>query len=220
MELATFLRLVLAGSLGFLIGVERDRSGHAAGSRTFAAVALGAATFGVVSVEAFDPTTALGANADPSRVASQVVVGIGFLGAGVIIRRGESIKNLTTAAGLWATASFGLAIGLGSYAVGVAAAALTLLLVAGVPLLTDRLERLGHWSRLRLRCRIELPSSPELVRTAIHDHELDVRSWKLSKRDGQAVVDVLVRGGSTEELHALLADLVARPEIATVDVIT
>ncbi|WP_375754721.1 MgtC/SapB family protein [Corallococcus exercitus] len=124
-------RLVLATLLGGVLGVEREARNQAAGLRTHTLVALGACCFTLSSVyteELLRPGAPPdGAEADISRIASQIVVGIGFLGAGVILRLGGSVKGLTTAANLWVTAAVGLACGLGLYLAASATVALALL---------------------------------------------------------------------------------------------
>jgi len=116
-------RLLIAMVLGALIGYERESSGKPAGVRTHGMVSLGAALFTIVSVHGF------GASVDPSRVAAQIVSGIGFLGAGAIIRQSESVHGLTTAASLWVTAAIGLAVGVGMHLMSVAAALLIFVLL-------------------------------------------------------------------------------------------
>ena len=133
-------RLVLAALLGFLIGLERELRGQAAGERTHALVALGAAAFALISARAFP-------GGDTARVAAGVVTGIGFLGAGMILKReGEKIEGLTTAAGIWAVGSIGVAIGAGMYLLGTVTAGLVGLILAaeGVLKLDQRLK--GRWS--------------------------------------------------------------------------
>lgn len=103
-------RLVLASILGAAIGLEREIHDHPAGMRTHLLVALGSAGFTILSIEAFAAP-----GADPARIAAQIVTGIGFLGAGAIIRQGLSVKGLTTAAGLWVVAAIGMAAGAGYY---------------------------------------------------------------------------------------------------------
>jgi len=130
-------RLVLAALLGYLIGLERELRGQAAGERTHALVALGAAAFALISGLAFP-------GGDTARVAAGVVTGIGFLGAGMILKReGVRIEGLTTAAGLWAVGSIGLAIGAGLYLLGTVTAALVGLILAAESILrlNERLER-------------------------------------------------------------------------------
>jgi hypothetical protein len=124
-------RLLLAGLLGALIGAERELRQKAAGLRTNTLIALGAALFTIVSLE-----MARGApGADPARVAAQVVTGIGFLGAGAILRTGSSIHGLTTAATIWMNAAIGVAAGAGRYALATAGTlAALIVLVALYPL--------------------------------------------------------------------------------------
>src|ERR1044071_7835808 len=104
-----FLRLALAAGLGGAIGLEREYRQKPAGLRTNMLIALGSALFSILSIE-------LGASANsPDRIAAQVVTGIGFLGAGAILRSGENVHGLTTAATIWVNAAIGMAAGLGAY---------------------------------------------------------------------------------------------------------
>lgn len=99
--------MVLAIILGGMLGWQRERFGKSAGPRTYALVSFGSAMFTLLSIYGFG-------SPDPSRVASQVVVGIGFLGAGMIMRKNDgAVEGLTTAAGLWAVAAIGMAVGVG-----------------------------------------------------------------------------------------------------------
>ena len=116
------LRMLLACFCGSIIGLERSRRQKDAGIRTHMIVALGSALIMIVSKYGFmDIMHIEGIRADASRIASNVVTGVGFLGAGVIFVRDVSIKGLTTAAGIWTTAGVGLAIGAGEYELGIAA---------------------------------------------------------------------------------------------------
>ncbi|NQT05342.1 MAG: MgtC/SapB family protein [Dehalococcoidia bacterium] len=113
------LRLLLAAALGVAIGYQRERAGKQAGLRTHVLISTGAALLSLVSIYGF------GAASDPSRVAAGVVVGVGFLGAGVILhRQGGIVEGLTTAATIWVMAGIGLAAGAGLYIIAVAAAAI------------------------------------------------------------------------------------------------
>ena len=120
------LRVVAAGALGGLIGFEREFREHAAGFRTHILVSMGAALFtlvGAYGVESFAGAgDGIRVTFDPTRVAAQVVTGIGFLGAGAIMRQGVNVRGLTTAAALWVTAAIGTAVALG-YWVGAIATA-------------------------------------------------------------------------------------------------
>jgi putative Mg2+ transporter-C (MgtC) family protein len=127
-----FLRLLLAAALGGAIGLEREYRHKPAGLRTNMLIALGSALFSVMSID-------LGAAAgSPDRIAAQVVTGIGFLGAGAILRSGENVHGLTTATTIWVNAAIGMAAGLGAYAVASVAAAITLVVLAFIPV-TERL---------------------------------------------------------------------------------
>jgi putative Mg2+ transporter-C (MgtC) family protein len=131
------LRLALAAALGGAIGLEREYRQKPAGLRTNMLIALGSALFSILSVE-------LGAAAgSPDRVAAQVVTGIGFLGAGAILRSGENIHGLTTAATIWVNAAIGMAAGLGSYVVAAGAATLTLIVLGILPFIERRFEERG-----------------------------------------------------------------------------
>jgi Uncharacterized membrane protein len=110
-----FLRLLLAGVFGAIIGFERTSKRKEAGIRTHFLVALGSALIMIVSKYGFSDIVGNHIVLDPSRIAAQVVSGIGFIGAGMIIFQRETVRGLTTAAGLWATAGIGLAVGAGMY---------------------------------------------------------------------------------------------------------
>lgn len=132
-ELEAIGRLLLAAVLGFVIGLERESVGQSAGERTHALVALGSAAFTVPSITAFP-------GSDMSRVAAGVVTGLGFLGAGTILKNADTrIHGLTTAAGIWAVGAVGMAIGSGMYVLGLVAAVIT-----GAILLSERMLRIGE----------------------------------------------------------------------------
>ena len=115
-DIDLILKLFSAVVLGGAIGFERELHGKVAGFRTHSLVALGSALMMLVSIHIFEVYHDI-ASVDPSRIAAQVVAGIGFIGAGAIIRSGAGIKGLTTAAGLWTASGIGLACGLGYYKV-------------------------------------------------------------------------------------------------------
>ncbi|EEK77972.1 Membrane protein, MgtC/SapB [Bacillus cereus R309803] len=122
------IRIGVAGLLGAMIGIEREFRSKEAGLKTHFLVAVGSALIMVVSKYAFsDIMNEEHMALDPSRIAAQVVSGVGFLGAGTIIIQKQAVKGLTTAADLWATAGIGLAIGAGMYVVGIGATILVLI---------------------------------------------------------------------------------------------
>jgi putative Mg2+ transporter-C (MgtC) family protein len=148
-------RLGMATLLGAVLGLERELRGQPAGLRTHILVSLGSALFTLaslyVALPLSDSSEGMGVRADVTRIASQVVVGIGFLGGGSILRHGTTIKGLTTAANLWLTASIGLAAGLGFHS----GAALSMLF--GLFALSG-LRPLERWVRKR---RASRPPSPD-----------------------------------------------------------
>jgi len=129
------LRLALAAGLGGAIGLEREFRHKPAGLRTNMLIALGSALFSILSVELG------GGAASPDRIAAQVVTGIGFLGAGAILRSGENVHGLTTAATIWVNAAIGMAAGLGSYTVATVAAAITLTVLALMPVMEKMVDK-------------------------------------------------------------------------------
>ena len=131
MELATIdilIRLVIAVALGGLVGIERTLAGKAAGMRTYALVSMGSALFIIISV--LVSAQLLGStNFDPLRIASQVLVGIGFIGAGLVFHNNRDMRTsgLTSAAGLWVSAGIGMASGFGLYSLAIIASLLTII---------------------------------------------------------------------------------------------
>lgn len=134
-----FFQLILAVVLGALIGVERETRRKGAGMRTFAFVCLGSALFTILAVESFYMFAPKDVNFDPSRIVGQLVVGIGFIGAGVIVFKEKHVEGLTTAAGLWSTAAIGVAIGFKLYSIAVFSALLSMIAFAGLRLIEEKL---------------------------------------------------------------------------------
>jgi putative Mg2+ transporter-C (MgtC) family protein len=136
------LRLLIAAGLGSLIGAERERLVWAAGLRTHMLVCVGACLFMIVSAFGFaDVLNTPHVILDPSRIAAQVVSGIGFLGAGSILLRGDVVRGLTTAASLWTVAAIGLAVGGGLYMGAIAATIIILVILAGIKPLEEWFQK-------------------------------------------------------------------------------
>ncbi len=131
------LRILLAAILGAIIGFERFYKHKEAGIRTHALVSMGAALFTAISIFGFES----GGFRDPARVAAQVVVGIGFIGAGLIFLKGNAVRGLTTAAGVWAAAAIGMAAGVGFFSIAIYTTIITLFILWGVRLVEKRLPR-------------------------------------------------------------------------------
>lgn len=131
-------RLVFSALLGSAIGYERERLSWSAGLRTHMLVSVGSTLIMIVSAYGFSNVLSSHVVLDPSRVAAQVVSGIGFLGAGAILARGEVIRGLTTAASVWSVAAIGLAVGGGLYTPAIAATIIILVILAGIKPLEKR----------------------------------------------------------------------------------
>ena len=175
------LRLFVAGLLGGLIGLEREFRAKEAGVRTHFIVALGSALFMVISQYAF------AGRFDAARVAAQVVSGIGFIGAGVIIFQKNVIRGVTTAAGLWVAAAIGLACGAQMYSVSIATAIMTILVLETMHLITR-----NHGEK-ELTVTLSEVSNDELldVMKTLKDCGADVTSFTLS--GGVAVLDLKIK---------------------------
>ncbi len=180
------LRLVIALVVGGAIGVEREVTGQMAGLRTHMSVALGAAVFSVVSAYGFtefvQPRAETNYQVDVTRIASNVVTGVGFLGGGAIIKLGASVRGLTTAASLWVTAAVGVAIGLGSYVTGTVSAAA---LIFALTVLRGRRRWLRRFARGKETVLIRLTPTADAggVLEALKSHSrLEVRSLSASRR--------------------------------------
>lgn len=216
------LRILLAGAVGFAVGLERELSDHPAGMRTHIGVALGSCLFGVISAYGFVPFDELRSRTnfqvDPTRVASNIVVGIGFLGGGTILKHGLSVRGLTTAASMWVTAAAGLGAALGMYSatlVGVGVMLASLVLLRGP----------RRWLKARVRVRetviIELAeggSAGDVINTLHALDGVDVRSLSVKRLGGQVRIEADLQAGAGIDLQAHLADLAEHVGVADVDV--
>lgn len=141
-----FTRVFSAMILGMLLGAERVIAHKTAGMRTYSLVAMGAALFTVISVQIADDFLPL-TNFDPLRVASQIVVGLGFLGGGIIIFQGKRLSGLTTAAGLWVSGAIGVACGFALYPLAIFVTFLTLIVFTAMWFLERSIKKIsGVWS--------------------------------------------------------------------------
>jgi putative Mg2+ transporter-C (MgtC) family protein len=133
-------RLAMAGAVGAVVGCEREARRRTAGIRTHALVAIGAALFTMAGAYGFGDV-AKGANVDPARIGAQVASGIGFIGAGAIIRNGGSVRGITTAASVWTSAALGVAAAAGAYVITVTAAVIVLSTLVLLRVLRPVIER-------------------------------------------------------------------------------
>lgn len=201
------IRLLLAGLLGAVIGYEREVHARPAGLRTHMMVCLGAALAMIVSTYAFFDVLEQNSNIilDPSRIAAQVVSGVGFLGAGAImfLRREHAVRGLTTAAGLWAVAAIGLAVGSGMYAAAAIATAVAWSILALLGTLQRRFFRNSFLSQVRMGFvgKASLVAIEQvLARQPVALHSM------LAQRDGNGIDEVTLEFSSTID-HAQLSAL-------------
>jgi putative Mg2+ transporter-C (MgtC) family protein len=184
------VRMLLAAVLGAGIGFEREIHDHPAGMRTHLLVSLGSAIFTILSIFAFSGPPAPNGSlpTDTSRVAAQVVSGIGFLGAGAILKYGTSVRGLTTAASLWATAAVGMACGAGTWIVAIVGTAIVIVSLWPLSIVVNRLRGTGpHPIRMRLRAA-KLDALGELSR-ALADRRVEIGEIN-SERHGKGHYEI------------------------------
>lgn len=173
-----FLRMILAGVCGGFVGYERKNRGKGAGVRTHMIVAVGSALMMIVSKYGFFDTE----GADPSRVASSIVTGIGFLGAGIIYFQNKNIYGLTTAAGVWATVGIGMAIGAGMYIIGILSA---IIIITAQVLLHMDLKIMHIRTEEEMYFRIlNTKEAIETVTRLLYDSEIIIEKVRCKKKEG------------------------------------
>jgi putative Mg2+ transporter-C (MgtC) family protein len=214
--LEILVRVGLAALLGGAVGLEREIREREAGLRTHMLVSVGAALFTLVSAYAwtdFAFSTREGVTFDPTRIAAQIVSGIGFLGAGAIIRQGLSVRGLTTAATLWVVAAIGMASGAGYYAAAVLTTALVLVSLWPLRLLAHRFTTRFQAEEGRLV--VEFPAGTMIasVIAAVEEAGASVRSLEFQQADDRTRVDLRVRIQEGREAAALVDTLAARDEV-------
>ncbi|EJQ54328.1 methyltransferase [Bacillus wiedmannii] len=210
------IRIGVAGLLGAIIGIEREIRSKEAGLKTHFLVAVGSALIMVVSKYAFsdimnEEHTAL----DPSRIAAQVVSGVGFLGAGTIIIQKQAVKGLTTAAGLWATAGIGLAIGAGMYVVGIGA---TILVLIGLEIVS-RIFKVQFLfpQNITVQMCINKHEAVQQILEILHMKDIPILSYEVetSQQGAEIVykVGMQLKNISSEEKNEFIQHMQTLPEV-------
>jgi len=212
-------RLLVAASVGSLIGLERERLLWSAGIRTHMLVCVGASLLMIVSAYGFGQATQMPhVVLDPSRIAAQVVSGIGFLGAGSILLRGNSIRGLTTAASIWAVAALGLAAGGGLYFAAFAATIIILVILAGLKPLEE-----AYRSRVQ-RAVLHIEGEPDALGLDDLKRVLRVRGGQIHRversqgDEGMERQIVHLVRVSHSDIRAAAKRLAAEPGVHTVEV--
>lgn len=193
-NLEFLIRLLLSAGLGALVGLERSKRQKEAGVRTHCIIACTSALFMILSKYAF-VDTAIGADglrgADPARIAAQVVSGISFLGAGVIFKNGNSIRGLTTAAGMWGTSAIGMAVGAGMYWLGLIEAAV----LVAIQIILHRFP-VGADALTTQELVVEMEDTEELQQqfdALLAAHHGQVIDSSLSREEGYLRMEITVR---------------------------
>ena len=205
------VRLLVAAALGVAIGIERELRERDAGFRTHLLVSVGAALFTLISAYAwtdFEFSRANGVTFDPTRIAAQIVTGIGFLGAGAIIRHGLSVRGLTTAATLWIVAAIGMACGAGFYWAAVIGTAIALVSLGPLRFVSRHVLDRPHHRRLAVELRLGSRAAPVL--RELEELGLMVQSFAVADSGGQRHVDVAIElphGARPEEVVVRLGEL-------------
>lgn len=192
-NLEFLIRLLLSAALGALVGLERSKRRKEAGIRTHCIIACTSALFMIVSKYAFlDCVTVDGLRgADPARIAAQVVSGISFLGAGVIFKNGNSIRGLTTAAGMWGTAAVGMAIGAGMYWLGLMEAVVLVV----IQLVLHRF-RVGGDAEITQEVTVHMTDSDGLMQAfdcLVREHRGKITDSTLTREDSMLCLEVSIR---------------------------
>ena len=208
-------RMLVAAVLGAAIGLEREIHEHPAGMRTHLLVSLGSAIFTVLSIYGFQGIAANGvaATVDPTRIAAQVVSGIGFLGAGAILKYGTSIRGLTTAASLWTAAAIGMAAGAGEWLI---AAVGTFLVVFSLWPLNAIVARLHKPGTRAVRVRLEVGRLEALgdVSRLLADRRVElagINSQRLGK--GRYEVELEIRLPTAVRAQDIIGAITAIPDV-------
>jgi putative Mg2+ transporter-C (MgtC) family protein len=196
------IRVAIGAALGIVLGLERQRSNKDAGLRTYALVAAGSALFTVLSIEGFP-------GSDTSRVAAQIVTGIGFLGAGLIFRQGATVQGLTTAAGLWSVAAIGMAAGTGLWGLAIVVTVIVLLVLKVSDRYSTQLRsqalRHAQWS---VRLTVDDPATIQDIRDIVTDLAPtaskvlpDIGHWAVGQKKGLPTITLIL---NDEELNQLI----------------
>ena len=210
------LRIAVAGGLGAAVGLERQLRERTAGLRTHLLVAVGSCVFTLVSAYAWhDFTFGHGVGLDPTRIAAQIVTGIGFLGAGAIIRQGVSIRGLTTAATLWVVAGIGMASGAGYYKGAILGTAVVLLALWPLRYFARAISGRLHHARLIVEVRMGESAGPVL--RALEEGGADPQSLEFDEERGRRRMVVDVRLSARASPAGLVALLSERPEVVGAD---
>jgi putative Mg2+ transporter-C (MgtC) family protein len=199
-----FIKLLIAVLVGGIIGFERELHSKAAGLRTITLITVGATMFTIVSSQFTDPATA--------RVAANVVTGIGFLGAGVILFAEGKVRGLTTASSIWVAAALGMAVGLGQYVLSIATTILVVLVLYLFARLDRWLDSTGRESRMLEVAYTDRPGKDLELESIFRDYRMVIRTHRPTRQNGLRR-DFWEIDGSAGDQHSLAEKLLEDKEI-------
>ena len=220
LQLDLSVRIIVAAALGLAVGFEREIHGHPAGLRTHMLVAAGSGLFTVLSAYGFESVAGNisgTAPIDPTRIAAQIVSGIGFLGAGAILKDGVVIRGLTTAASLWATSAVGMAAGAGEYVIAIVATATILVSLWPINALAERLHGTAI-PAVQLRLSLTHLESLGKVTGILVSQRLEIgqiSTQRLGKEDYRA--DITIRGRTPSVISSAISSI---DDLAGVDIVS
>lgn len=187
-EKEIIIRLLLATIVGGITGIERERSNKVAGFRTHILVSLGACIASITSLDLFLQFHTI-SNLDPARLSAQVLSGIGFLGAGTILKTSNRVVGLTTAAGIWSTACIGIAIGYGYYFLGIVSWLILLIVLYILKFMDSSLKRTKSG---KIVLKIEDDDTLPLVLSLLDDMDVESHKLTINKKDDEWIVNFTI----------------------------
>jgi len=204
MDNEILVRFLLAALWGGIVGIEREYRSKSAGFRTMIMISIGACFFTIMS-------KAIGGPQNGDRIASNIVTGIGFLGAGVIFRGGENrVSGITTAATIWAVAAIGMGIGSGFYFAAASASVLIIIVLTVLPYVESRIDKIRQTKTYSIQ-RSFTEDAGQLYEASMMQHQLRFKRTSLVKQGGIITITWDVRG--TEKNHEVFCSLMAKDEM-------
>ena len=212
-EYDIFIRLIMSAFLGICIGIERERKGQPAGLRTNTILAIGSTLAMVLSINLAGKTF------DPTRMAAQVISGIGFLGAGAILRYGMNVKGLTTAATLWTMAIVGMAVGAGYYLVSIVTTAVLLLTLVGLNIVERKFIKQTTTINVNIAAKFRKNLTNDIEKVILQKSRSIVsKSYTMDNETGSMDAVLAIRTTSDEDIEFLLEILAQLKGVRKVEI--
>ena len=206
------LRLILSALLAGIIGYERQASQKAAGLRTHILVCIGSCLIMILSIKLYKAVEGM-TNADPARLAAQVVSGIGFLGAGSIMKEGPNIKGLTTAASLWVVSGVGLAVGCGYYMGALMSTALVFLTLT----ILHRIEKHHHGKLLSIAVMaIDSPGQIGNITSLLGRHGVKIKDIRIEQNEERMIMHLLLEAPEKLSYNDMSGELAEIPGVRSI----